>query len=140
MKTIDWNAVYAIGALGGMLAGMIWGLAWKMSGRFTRIDGKLDRVGRGQRALCRHVRELFTLHEERIGLLEDRLPAGNPDPHRPAAFGGGLSQSPRASATRGTPWCRALRRLCPKSRNPQIPESRNPRPDATPWSAGAMNP
>ena len=51
MKTIDWNAVYAIGALGGMLAGMIWGLAWKISGHFARIDGKLDRVGRGQRAL-----------------------------------------------------------------------------------------
>ena len=58
MKTIDWNAVYAIGALGGMLAGMIWGLAWKMSG-LHRIDGKLDRwvAATGPR---RHVRELST--------------------------------------------------------------------------------
>ncbi len=121
MKTIDWNAVYAIGALGGMLAGMIWGLAWKMSGRFTRIDGKLDRVGRGQRALRRHVRELFTLHEERIGLLEDRLPAGNPDPHRPAAFGGGLESIAEGQRYPRYP---VVQGFAPPL--PEIPKSPNP--------------
>ena len=126
---IQWEAVYAIGALAFMLAGV----AWRMSKRFTRIEGKVDLVGRSQRRLRRKVGDLFCLHGCASIPLEDRLPAGNPDPHRPAAFGGGLDSIAEGQRYPALPRRAGLsRRLCPKSRNPQIPESRNPRPDATP--------
>ena len=118
---IQWEAVYAIGDLAFMLAGV----AWRMSKRFTRIEGKVALVGRSQRRLRRKVGNLFCLHGARLDSLEDRLPAGNPDPHRPAAFGGhGLRLNRRGPALPALP-----RRagLCTASaRNPEIPKSLNP--------------
>ncbi len=78
MKTIDWNAVYAIGALALTLGSMIAAVAWRMSRRFTRIDGKLDHFAWGQRSLTQNTRKLFRLHDRRLTLLEHSGPRPAP--------------------------------------------------------------
>jgi hypothetical protein len=78
---VDWNAVYAIGALGVMLGG----IAWRMSRRFSRLEGKVDLVARGQR----HLRRLFGLHDRRLRALEQgpSAPPSLPGPFAAGAEG-----------------------------------------------------
>jgi hypothetical protein len=73
-QNVDWNAVYAIGALGLAICGMLAGIAWRMSHRFTRLDDGVRQVSRGQRRAWRKIRE----HGERLQALELRQPEPRP--------------------------------------------------------------